>query len=47
VRQRGLPEDGYVESFVILNAEILYQFHDEAKVEEAQQEALRLDQRNS
>jgi len=78
-RQRGLPEDGYVESFVILNAaggdciedfeqlradeslaelighefpsseaarKFLYQFHDEAKVEEAQQEALRLEQRS-
>jgi len=78
-RQRGLPEDGYVESFVILNAaggdciedfeqlradeslaelighefpsaeaarKFLYQFHDEAKVEEARQAALGLDQRS-
>ncbi len=78
-RQRGLPEDSYVESFVILNAaggecledfeqlradeglaelighelpspeaarKFLYQFHEEAKVEEAQQHALRLGQRS-
>ncbi len=78
-RQRGLSEDAYVESFVILNAaggdcledfehlradeglaelighevpspeaarKFLYQFHDEAKVEEAQQRALSLGQRS-
>lgn len=78
-RQRGLSEDAYVESFVILNAaggdclddfeqlradqglaelvghevpspeaarKFLYQFHDEAKVEEAQQQALSLGQRS-
>jgi len=78
-RQRGLSEDAYVESFVILNTaggdclddfeqlraddglaelighevpspeaarKFLYQFHDEAKVEEAQQQALSLGQRS-
>jgi hypothetical protein len=78
-RQRGLSEDAYVESFVILNAaggdcledfeqlraddglrelighempsseaarKFLYQFHDDTKVEEAQQQALSLGQRS-
>jgi hypothetical protein len=78
-RRRGLSEDSYVESFVILNAaggdcledfeqlradkgltelighdvpspeaarKFLYQFHDEAKLEEAQQKSLTLGQRS-